>query len=151
MKIEESLRFKYLGTSKYLVENVYLFRYDWETDFLAVKTNGYTYEIEIKVSRSDFLADFKKIDKHNVLSGKTNRKFKPNKFFYICPTGIITAKDLPPYAGLMYIDYYSQITTVKEAPFLHKEILEVEKPLAMKFYMRWRKEVAQRKRIENKL
>lgn len=53
---------------KYHVENVYYF--DWEADFMALSESGYLYEFEIKTSYSDFKADFKKKEKHKILSAK---------------------------------------------------------------------------------
>jgi hypothetical protein len=39
-------------------QNIYV--HGWEADHFSVTSTGYSYEIEIKVSRSDFKADFKK-------------------------------------------------------------------------------------------
>lgn len=50
---------------KYHIENSYVF--DWESDFFCISNAGYVYECEIKTSRSDFLADFKKEKKHQLL------------------------------------------------------------------------------------
>ena len=43
--------------------NVYL--YEWESDMVSLTKAGYLNEYEIKISRSDFLADKKKVDKHS--------------------------------------------------------------------------------------
>lgn len=43
----------------------------------------------------------------------------PNRFYYACPPGIIEAKDLPLYAGLIHVkDGHAYL--VKQAPFMHK-------------------------------
>jgi len=47
---------------KYQLSNNYIYRE--ESDFFSITTSGYAQEIEIKVSRSDFKADFKK-SKHD--------------------------------------------------------------------------------------
>ena len=100
------------GGIKYTVSNLYLFKNNWETDFLLVqKTSGYCYEIEIKTSRSDFFNDFKKVEKHTILREGTHQvkkyrykfdpetkktitdhyyvtkewKFRPNRFYYCVP------------------------------------------------------------------
>lgn len=63
----------------YLLENSYLF--SWESDFFCIaKASGYMYEIEVKISRSDFKADFKK-DKHEVFSRHKEK-------VYIKPSGL---------------------------------------------------------------
>lgn len=51
--------------NKYVLANTYV--YNWECDYFGVSKSGYAYEIEIKVSRSDFFADFKKAKKHRML------------------------------------------------------------------------------------
>ena len=152
------------GNIKYTVSNLYLFRYDWETDFLVVqRTSGYCYEIEIKVSRSDFFNDFKKIDKHSILKEGTYMKkkyryptdpvtgkrisekyyspekwdYRPNKFYYCVPVGLIKKEEVPDYAGLMYVTPMG-IVTVKEPKFIHKEKLNLQDKLCDKFYYYWK-------------
>jgi hypothetical protein len=152
------------GNIKYTVGNLYLFKDDWETDFLVVQKSGYCYEIEIKISRSDFLNDFKKKNKHLILNegvymkkkyryhadpitkkriseqyySPTEWKFRPNKFYYCVPEGLIKAEEVPDYAGLMYVCSYGVVTTIKEAKFLHKEKIELTKKLCDKFYYYWK-------------
>src|SRR5665647_215120 len=66
--ISQILNSKYKDTARFRVPNIYVFKNDWETDFFVVqKASGYCYDIEIKVTRSDFFADFKKRDKHQIL------------------------------------------------------------------------------------
>ena len=43
----------------------------------------------------------------------------PNKFYYVCPKGLISKSEVPAYAGLLYVDGYS-VTLQKQAPFIHK-------------------------------
>jgi hypothetical protein len=152
------------GNIKYTVGNLYLFKDDWETDFLVVQKSGYCYEIEIKTSRSDFFNDFKKKNKHLILNegvymkkkykyrtdpetkkrisenyyDPTEWKFRPNKFYYCVPENLIKVEEIPDYAGLMYVNSYGTVTTIKEAKFLHKEKLELIKKLCDKFYYYWK-------------
>jgi len=111
-----------------------------EADILGVTKAGFTAEYEIKVSRSDFFADFKKRYKHMRMSDSLkkdlyNKKalFKiPNYFYYAVPEGLIKPEEVPDYAGLVYltnvgfrIHYPTQmILTEKRAPKLHKYKLE---------------------------
>lgn len=155
------------GNIRYAVANLYLFKKNWETDYLVVqKGSGYCYEIEIKISRSDFFNDFKKIEKHSIIEHGTYEKpvrkwkcdpisrkstlveeskktikwdFRPNKFYYCVPEGLIKESEIPQYAGLMYSDGNS-IRTVKEAKFIHKEKLNLEEKLCDKFYYYWKDE-----------
>lgn len=59
----------------------------------------------------------------------------PNRFYYACPEGVINEKDLPPYAGLIYVKD-SEARIVKQAPFITKgDILTRIKPVLLdKFY-----------------
>lgn len=159
----------------YHLENTYVFM--WESDFLcASRDRGYFYEVEIKVSRSDFKADFKK-DKHELmlrakeplitkktsfnnygtLNGKRVQLYSgidyikpqnqlPNCFYYACPEGIISPNELPPYAGLL-VYKNGWITSVKKAPFIHKQNNLVRKRsiLLDKFYY-----LSQRRKQENR-
>jgi len=70
-EINKKLRDKF-DTHKYILENSYV--YNWESDFFSVTSSGYAQEIEIKISLSDFKADFNKIDKHKVLALKQQGK-----------------------------------------------------------------------------
>lgn len=62
--IYERLRNKFID-NKYVLENSYIF--DWESDFFYMTTSGYFVELEVKVSKSDFFADFKKVRKHKII------------------------------------------------------------------------------------
>src|SRR5688572_4816975 len=56
-------------------ENVYV--HEWEADSFSVTSTGYVYEIEVKISRSDFLADFKKPKHHLFKSYKSGHGILP--------------------------------------------------------------------------
>ncbi len=158
--------------------NKYIFKRDWESDFFCVSKSGYCIEVEVKISKGDFMADFKK-GKHelfkSVLLNKNyhiencgsgyegsyigkkengrsdyaecsrikiydlNKIPIPNKFWYAVPEGLIEAKDVPKYAGLIYvIDRGVDVTPihkiVKPAPFIHKRILEKKNLLFDKYF-----------------
>ena len=69
---------------------------------------SYTQQIEVKVSRSDFLADKKKHHrKHPHLDVGQLRS-------YLCPSGIILLKDLPDNWGLIWIDDKGYFSVLKE-------------------------------------
>lgn len=58
--------FNLFYSHKFKFTNTYFFNN--ESDFLSFLPNGYCYECEIKISRSDFKADFKK-EKHTIHKG----------------------------------------------------------------------------------
>lgn len=109
-----------------------------DADIFGITKAGQMYEFEIKVSRSDFLADFKnKTYKHHKLLNReainTYRKWKngkqtdetydlitlPNRFYFACPLGLINKNELPNYAGLIYIERDNKYIEIKSAPILH--------------------------------
>ena len=63
---------------------------------------------------------------------------KPNFFYYVVPKDLISADEVPSYAGLIYIDNertYDKFITVKKAPQLHKiKYTDDELNLSEKFY-----------------
>jgi len=60
--IQEQLR-RYYDNHRYVLTNSFVFA--WESDFFSVTDSGYIYEIEVKISRGDFKADFIK-EKHGL-------------------------------------------------------------------------------------
>lgn len=58
--------------NEFVLQNVFV--YDWESDFLYQTKTGYFVECEVKISRSDFFADFKKENKHNILKMRFEKK-----------------------------------------------------------------------------
>lgn len=151
-KIYKYLNNHYLQRAKYCVQNTYCFHpFYKETDYLIIQNNGYCLDLEIKVSRADFLLDRKKIHKHNIIKngyfqvnyiwgGKyginepiyTNNR--PNKFYFCCPEGLIKESDLESHEGLIYVLESGEIKKIKEAKFLHKKIVDLEPVLCRKFY-----------------
>lgn len=155
--------------TRFKIANAYIF-HDWETDYFVVQYESeYCYDIEVKISRADFFADFKKINKHSILSEGTYKRhsyqpvlddmgnrvkdaggyteytesyttavcnFRPNKFYYCVPEGLIKPSEVPEYAGLMYARR-SDIYTVKEAKFIHKKKLKFDAKLCDKMYSYW--------------
>lgn len=159
--IDKALRQHFENNSRYMVSNVYAFDHNYlETDFLVVKESGYILDLEIKVSLSDFKADFKK-KKHEILQngfivseGSKARKEKdilvwykkgdtilidrPNRFYFCVPETLLEKVKnlLPDYAGLFYVTEFGAVKKYKEAKLLHKDkrLKEIESILCRKFY-----------------
>lgn len=125
------------STKQYEISN--LFVYNWESDYLAITKSGYVYEVEIKISRADFSNDFKhKENKHLLLESdtmiKTHPQGCPNYFYYAVPDGLISADEVPKYAGLMYLHPWG-VNIVKEAPKINDEKVDLDMlKLRDKFY-----------------
>jgi hypothetical protein len=162
--IIELLYKKYKNENGLKLSNMYIFKSDWESDFFVQKYNNYTYEFEIKISRADFFHDFKKVNKHCILKegkyvsykDKNNvesykeHPVRPNKFFYVVPYNLIKVEEIPPYAGLIHV-VGNELITIKEAPFLHKEKLDLRLSLCMKFYYNWCNEKEKNRKLEYKV
>ena len=99
-----------------------------ECDVLRITPSNIVYEYEIKTSRSDFKADFKKKYKHNRLSNTINKNNEyikwsghpdiPNYFTYVTPKNMVKPTEIPEYAGLIYVEG-DNIEIIKKAPNLH--------------------------------
>ncbi len=161
--IQDALNYRFpRNRVMYKINNSYIFR--WESDFFVMQRNGYCYEIEIKISRDDFFADFDKKEKHLILeTGKGKPLYKsdkdwesriwkrPNKFFYCVPDGLIKINELPKYAGLMTVSDMGYPEIEKQAPFLHKEILNLDKILAHKFFHKYMDYQFENRELKEKL
>ena len=103
------------------VSNVYYFGRKWETDVLSLEKSGYLTDHELKISRADFLADFRK-PRHAAMKARKagkGRRACPNRFYFVTAPGIVTAKDIPPHAGWMVVQG-NRVEIRKRAPLLHK-------------------------------
>lgn len=108
----------YFNEHKYMFHNIYFFNDVWECDALHFLENGICHEYEIKLKHYDFLDDFKKVEKHEMLK---KAESCANKFFYVAPFDIIKVEELPPYAGLIEVNE-ERIRIKRAAPLLHKNL-----------------------------
>jgi hypothetical protein len=109
--IQKAIYWYRIQNSPIMLPNIYLF--EWESDMLCLTHSRHVYEYEIKLTHSDFLADAKKIDKHTFLE---KSRYGPKRFYYVCPTDIISVNEVPKYSGLIYVNpstYEWQTNTVK--------------------------------------
>ncbi|MEM0550382.1 MULTISPECIES: hypothetical protein [Aeromonas] len=122
-----------------LVANVVIKRW-LECDLIGVRRNGQVEEVEIKLSRSDFKADFDKIvpmkagqpgaqtiqeghltlaqaKKHDLLASGLS---PINFFWFMAPKGLLSADDIPAHAGLIEVTRTGSLQVTVVAPLLHK-------------------------------
>lgn len=104
-----------------------------EMDFIGVRKSGFVDEVEIKLTKSDFLADFKKTrgyggSKHNAIK---NGKAFCNYFSYLLPDYLINECKIPSYAGLYIFDNWNGhrgfVREIKKPPRLHGGKISPEK------------------------
>jgi len=97
--------------------------------------------VEVKVTTSDFRADFKKRKKHGRLGA--GRDCVPRTFCYCCPPGVIPAEDLPPYAGLYHYLPNGRIIPAVEPRVLpapkitEQELLALARNVTFRFAAQW--------------
>lgn len=119
----------------------------WECDIFRVLKSGYTHEYEIKLSKSDYMADFKKqivvaerlnkppIYKHDLLKRKCD--VGPNRFSFVFGSvALLNSVEVPDYAGILVHkeihaltfsgerEIYFALRSIRNAPLLHKKKVE---------------------------
>lgn len=84
----------------------------FEADFLAIHPeNNFCVEFEIKRSRSDFLADFKKKNKHDLLK---KGLWPSNQFYFVAEKGILDVNQIPKHLGLIEVEQVPVYKTFKK-------------------------------------
>lgn len=83
-------------------------------------------------------------EKKQVFAQATNINIKPlsdiqcpNSLYYACPENLIKIEEVPPYAGLIYVQDNHDCILVKKAPYIHKTKQDMTKVLLKKFYNLW--------------
>jgi len=141
-------RFWFLFQTNYdaIIPNVYLEWNSPEIDLLALRKSGYSDEIEIKLTKNDFLADFKKTVRINCSERELKHellkrgKLPTNFFSFLIPKSLIDACEIPEYAGLYTFDEQGDIRRIKKPILLHKNKLsqeQKEKVLVKASYRYW--------------
>lgn len=80
-----------------------------EADLLRVTKNRHAFEYEIKTSRADFRADFKKQHRkmlaQDIQKGISDKlaRYWPNRLIYVAPAGVIPHEEVPKWAGLIEV------------------------------------------------
>ena len=97
-------------------ENVKYLINDFELDVMSISKSGMLYEFEVKVSRSDFLADKKKRKQEFY---KIYPNSQPNYFSYACPKDLITLNEIGSNCGLYYFED-GEITEIRPPKRIHK-------------------------------
>lgn len=100
-----------------------------QPDAIGWSGGGRSIMVECKASRADFLADKNKPRQENGVG-----LFR----FYMCPPGLITAADLPPFWGLLYCQP-DRVTIEVNAPI--NETRSISGELAMMYSLLRRVEV----------
>lgn len=117
-------RFVRGGGYEITIPNFY-FNGMYEMDMFRLTHSGIVYEYEIKISRSDYFADFKKQFKYSASKSTKHDLLRRgelpcNRFVFVVPEGLVRPDEVPDYAGLMYFTGYS-FRMVKSGKMLRKK------------------------------
>jgi hypothetical protein len=94
---------KYFGVRKHItVPNVSWGFFNHECDLFLIRSSGFGFEVEIKRSKSDMVADFKK--KH----GHKDRKNRIVQLYYAFPLELLPKVEelVPEDCGILTVEYY---------------------------------------------
>ncbi len=115
-----------------------------ELDLACVRKSDYLDEFEIKMTYSDFKADFKKtfckngelMNKHD---GLEDGVYRSNYFYFVFPEGVIPIDEIPENYGVIIGNKFGTLSVVREAKRLHNRKVSIETKfnLAMKLHYRW--------------
>jgi hypothetical protein len=115
---------------EYKLNNTYW--YGWEADFGCISSNGYITEVEVKISRSDFWADFKKVDKHRYLANHRAEALLESKYpFYSLQE---KARDEFLARHLTKEPYEFYLRKDKEGPSSHVSFCKPSNRIPNRFY-----------------
>lgn len=108
----------------------------WEADLLLLHPSGWVWEVEIKVSTSDFRREFRtKAHKHRVLREGSvtetgsygyswkNKNKHVQKFFFAVPKDVfdkLSEEDFPDYAGVIVVDPDRVDSWKRPVPYVHR-------------------------------
>jgi hypothetical protein len=104
------------------------------SDLVSVDRHNRLCEFEIKLTRADFKADFRKTKHHYMrlrdrfAPGDGVRLFIPSTFYFVTPKNLVRPSEVPEHAGLLYaappMDGHSYacewLIMVRRAPLLHR-------------------------------
>lgn len=110
-----------------ILPNTFLIPWQGESDLLCIRKSLLVDEIETKISRADFLADFNKtvqfpdegwtkVNKHEAAAAG---KCFFNRHWFLVPDYLASRIEVPAHSGLMILQN-GWVREIKPAPMLHK-------------------------------
>lgn len=131
-----------------------------EADLLSITKSYLVHEFEIKISKTDFLADRRKRRKHWVMRdaydkmlGEVGRKPNVANYFWYAIQGFPLAVDeVPDYAGFVIINQNGFVNVEREAPRLYQnsrsaaEIVKLMRPQSFHLMREFEKYAEKKKR-----
>jgi hypothetical protein len=101
----------------------------YECDMFSVTRSGYMVEHEIKLTLGDFRRDAAK-KRYRDLEAKHEQLTRgheggPSRFYYVVPSGMIDLKDVPKWAGILWVEDLPAVNRIAiheslSAPKIHR-------------------------------
>lgn len=144
--IQEEL-LSFCSNYRYVIPNVHIPKW-FEADMFGITRADYSVEFEIKITKSDYYADRKKLHpysrkpKHDYLE---SGNCLPNRFYFVLPFKLASSVTIPQWAGLIVVktsdEFISDLRRVKAAPRLHSKKIDAElklKVLGSTYHRFWK-------------
>lgn len=125
--LETAFYRRYWKSYDIILPNTFLAPWQGESDLLCIRKSLLVDEVETKISRADFLADFNKTVRFPDEEWREMNKHKAaaagkcffNRHWFLMPDELANRIEVPEHSGLM-IYQNGWIREVKPAPILHK-------------------------------
>lgn len=95
---------------------------DSEADLFAIRRSGYCDEIEVKITKADFLNERNKVvmqDNLPKISALQLGRMTANYFWYVLKKDIVCIEDIPEFAGIVFIDDTGRLSVRRSPRLLH--------------------------------
>lgn len=109
---------KYFGIRQHIVvPNLSWGFFSHELDLFLIRKSGYGFEVEIKRTKSDLLADFKK--RHNHI----DRQNRIVQLYYAIPQELLKSceQHIPEQFGILVVEKYESLGKYYDSTSIHRE------------------------------
>lgn len=122
----------------------------FESDFITITKAGYMHEVEIKISVSDFQADFQK--KHKIYNREArgydffhkhemikSGEYGLKTFSFATPQGLLKIHEVPDYCGFYEIAQDGIVSLVRKPPILkNPQKMNKQERCKLNDFYKWR-------------
>jgi len=110
---------KYFGIRKHIIIPNLSWGFDGmhECDLFLIRKSGYAFEVEIKRTKSDLLADFKKYHNH------VDRKNRIVQLYYAIPQELLESceQHIPEQFGILVVERYESLGKFYDSTRMYRE------------------------------
>lgn len=110
---------KYFGIRKHIIIPNLSWGFDGmhECDLFLIRNSGYAFEVEIKRTKADLLADFKKYHNH------VDRKNRIVQLYYAIPKELLSTceEHIPEQFGILVVEKYESLGKYYDSTSMYRE------------------------------